>query len=482
MKYFFSLFLLFLSITISSTPQAKYVFLFIGDGMGANQILMTEMYRAESQNKKGRIPLVFTGFPFTGFVTTYSESNSITDSSAASTAIATGTKTNNHVVGIDAKGNALTSIAAELHQQGWPIGIATTVPIHHATPAGFFAHSTDRNAHYSIGSQLASSEYDFFAGSAFLQPDTELEADNINLYDLCKKNGYTFACSYQDYLAKRDDADKLILLDARSGLDKHARGKRAIPFAIDQDTANLTMKQIAIAAIDFLSKNDRFFLMMEGGSIDYACHDNDAATVCLEIEAFNDAIQVAYDFYLEHPDETLIIVTADHETGGLGLGTNNCNYQLNLDILNHQKISVKNLTDSIFALQEQYGSKLQFEHLKGLLSRTTGLYSSILLDEKEDKELVTAFYRLKKHEQKSTKTLYSDLTEISTLAIGMIDQRAHIGWTTHSHTAAAVPIYTIGAGGFRFIGTYENTRISTLIRRATSERKSDAPNTHDEQQ
>ena len=326
-------------LTISSYGELKYVFYMIGDGMGSNQVLAAEMYQAELQGRIGRVPLTMTSFPYFGMATTYSASNGITDSSAAGTALATGHKTNNGCLGVDKDSVPVISIAEEWHKEGWPVGIMTSVAIDHATPGAFYAHVDKRSKYYKIGTQLATTGYEFFGGAGFHKPEKKKDPAAPNLYDLCEQNGYTFAHGYADAQNKLG-ADKLILVQAEDGIDK-SKGSESLPYAIDRKEGDLTLPQIVETAISYLAPKGKFFMMIEGGKIDYAGHGDDAATNIQEVLDFDKAVQLAYLFYLAHPDETLIVVTADHETGGMALGTDG-KYFLNLKALEDQKASIYN--------------------------------------------------------------------------------------------------------------------------------------------
>ena len=131
--------------------------------------------------------------------------------------------------------------------------------------------------------------------------------------------------------------------------------RTSIPYAIDRQKNDLTLQDITRAAIHFLSQKDTdgFFLMVEGGKIDWACHSNDAATAFKEVIDMDNAIKVAYEFYEQHPDETLIIITADHETGGIVLGTGK--YELRTDLLKYQKQSAGAFSKMIAAQHQKEG-------------------------------------------------------------------------------------------------------------------------------
>ena len=185
--------------SLSASAEIKYIFYFIGDGMGTNQVLSAEMYRSAIQGEPlGRVQTLMTTFPYSGHASTYSKSNGITDSAAAGTCLATGSKTNNGILGLDADGNRLTTIAEDLKAQGWGIGIMTTVAIDHATPAAFYAHVKERNEYYKIGKQLCASGFDFFGGAGFHHPQGKHDNKSTNLYRLAEQNGYTIVRSFDE--------------------------------------------------------------------------------------------------------------------------------------------------------------------------------------------------------------------------------------------------------------------------------------------
>ena len=455
-----------LCAVVLSYAQAKYVFYFIGDGMGTNQVLSTEMYLAALQGTIGRKQLCMTQFPYSGHAATFSASNGITDSSAAGTCLATGAKTNNGVLGLSPQGDTLRTIAEQLKAEGWGVGIMTSVAIDHATPGAFYAHVPNRDMYYEIGTQLAASGFDFFGGAAFHKPNAEkrsvLPASN-NLYDLCEQQGYTFAHGYLDAQNKMQ-ADKLILVQSTDGIDRD-KPSYNIPYAIDRGEDDLTLEQIVRTAIPFLAQRyERFFMMVEGGMIDYACHGNDAITAMGEAIAFDQAIQVAYEFYKAHPDETLIVISADHETGGLALG--NSDYTLNLSVLQHQKCSAWVLSDLISALFKN-NAKPKWADVQQVLTDNLGFYADVMLSQEEDEMLRAAYKKATTHTSKSRKTMYKDINEIGYTAIRILNQKAKIGWTTGAHSAHAVPIFAIGAGAEQFTGWHDNTEIAPAILRAT---------------
>lgn len=454
-----------LVVAIMTMAQAKYVFMFIGDGMGPHQVLSTEMYLAELEGKIGRKPLLMTTFPYSGQAATFSASSGITDSAASGTCLATGQKTNNGVIGLAHDSTPVYSVASQLKEQGWGVGIMTTVTIDHATPSAHYAHTPSRNDYYIIGTQLTESNFDFFGGSGFSRPQDKNNPSAPNLYDLAEQKGYTLAGGYADAMAKIESEKLLVVPEER--LVNRSRNAGALPYAIDRGDKDLNLSQLVELAIKHLSTYDHFFMMAEGGKIDYASHANDGATVLREVKDFDDAIKVAYRFYEQHPDETLIVVTADHETGGMALG--NSDYVLNLKVLANQQCSLDKLSDQLSELQKSEGKDLQWEQVKHLISKNTGLYNQVEMTTEEDAQLQEAFARMKSH-QDVVKTLYKDLNALASKALNILNKKSRLGWTSGGHTASAVPIFAIGVGAERFTGWHDNSEIAPLIYQATQSR------------
>ena len=454
-----------LVVAIMTMAQAKYVFMFIGDGMGPHQVLSTEMYLAELEGKIGRKQLLMTTFPYSGQAATFSSSSGITDSAASGTCLATGKKTNNGVIGLAHDSTPVYSVASQLKEQGWGIGIMTTVTIDHATPSAHYAHTPSRNDYYIIGTQLTESNFDFFGGSGFSSPQDKKNPSAPNLYDLAEQKGYTLAGGYADAKTKIGSEKLLVVPEER--LQDRSRHAGALPYAIDRGDKDLKLSQLVELAIAQLSTYDRFFMMAEGGKIDYASHANDGATVLHEVIDFDQAIHVAYRFYEQHPDETLIVVTADHETGGMALG--NSDYVLNLKVLANQQCSLDKLSDQLSDLHKSEGKNLQWEQVKQLIAANTGLYTLVEMTKEEDANLQDAFASMMRH-QDVVKTLYKDLNALAAKALAILNKKSRLGWTSGGHTASAVPIFAIGVGSERFTGWHDNSEIAPLIYQATQSR------------
>ena len=306
--------------------KAKYIFLFIGDGMGASHVAVTESYLSYKEGKLGGEHLLMTQFPYYGMATTYSANKNITCSSAAGTAIACGVKTNNGTLGVDKDSVSVESVAAVLKEEGYKIGLLTTVPINHATPAAFYAHSVKRTDYYAISSEIPASGFDFFAGTGFLQFNGK-DNDKESTEDFLERNGYTVSYGIEEFRKESVGKDKVVFCQAKN------RGKSAGYYVSDGlentgvkseepgvELTDATMAEMLELALEYLGDEEPFFIMGEGGIIDWASHENRTMSTVENVLDFDAAIKVAYEFYKQHPKETLIIVTADHETGGLTLG------------------------------------------------------------------------------------------------------------------------------------------------------------------
>ncbi|MCD7900916.1 MAG: alkaline phosphatase [Bacteroides sp.] len=464
-KIFHLLLLVLVAATVSAQGKAKYVFYFIGDGMGVNQVNGTEMYLAEYQDSRiGVKPLTFTQFPVINMASTFSVTNSITDSAAAGTALATGEKTYNSAIGVGDEKQRLTSVAEMAKRSGVKVGVTTSVSVDHATPAAFYAHQNNRSMYYEIALDLPKANFDFYAGAGFLKPTTTYEKQEaLSVYPIIEAAGYTIARGHDDFKSKASSADKMVLIQ------KEDANPRALPYAIDREEGDLTLTQITESAISFLTKgnNKGFFLMVEGGKIDWSCHDNDAATTFNEVIDLNEAVNVAYDFYKKHPKETLIVITADHETGGMSLGRKG-GYDMNLKALQYQKQSLEVLSDRIKELRKAKDQKVTWEEIKTLLSETMGFWKELPINWEHEKMLRDC-YELsfsKKANLEMEKRLYSESEPLAAKAKEAMNEIACVGWTTGSHSAGYVPIYAIGAGSELFNGKMDNIDIPKRIAKA----------------
>lgn len=441
--------------------QAKYVFYFIGDGMGVNQVNGTEMYLAEKEGRIGIKPLLFATFPVAGVATTFSATNSITDSAAAGTALSTGVKTYNSAICMDGDKNVLQTVAEKAKKAGKKVGVTTSVSVDHATPASFYAHQPSRSMYYEIALDLPKADFDFYAGSGFLKPTTTADKQEApSIFPIIEEAGYTIARGLEEYKAKEVDAKKMVLIQ------KEGAEPSCLPYAIDRREGDLTLAEITESAVSFLTKgsNKGFFLMVEGGKIDWACHSNDPATAFEEVVDMDNAVKVAYEFYKKHPKETLIVITADHETGGLGLGTSK--YELHLKSLTNQKESQDMLSRSITDLRKMR-KIINWEEVKSLLGEKMGFWKELPLTWEQEKMLRDAYEEsFVKKNVVFEESLYAKTEPLAAAARKVMSQIAMVGWTSPNHTAGYVPVYAIGAGSNLFAGKMDNTDIPKRIAKA----------------
>jgi alkaline phosphatase len=369
--------------------------------------------------------------------------------------LATGHKTYNGAIGVSADTIPVQSIAVDAKRRGYKVGITSSCSLDDATPSVFYSHQKSREYGYEIASDLLSSEFDFFAGSPFSNLTKRMDgSDAPNLLPLMKGKGYNIVYGYKEYLAKAKDSEKVILLSNET---------EPVPVRIDRKEGDISLKQITQSAIQTLSKNNKngFFLMVEAGDIDRGGHANDAGTCFREVIDLNEAVNVAMEFYNKHSDETLIVVTADHETGGIVIGDG----YTNLQVLQYQKASKKTLSMMLAELRNN-NKQVTWEQVKQLLSDNLGFWSKIKLKERQEKHIHDAYVRtFIDGDQSKDITLYQKDEKVSSAAIKVLNEIAAVGWTTGSHSAGYVPVFAIGQGAEEFVGKYDNTQIPAKIRK-----------------
>ncbi|MBS3807756.1 MAG: alkaline phosphatase [Bacteroidales bacterium] len=277
------------------SDQPKNIILMIGDGMGVSQI-----YAGMTVSEQ---PLVFEQFKNIGFTKTFSANDYITDSGASGTALATGRKTNNGHISMSPTGDTLTTILELAEENGLSTGLISTSSILHATPASFIAHSKDRHDYAGLARDFMKTEVDVFIGGGYGQFGNR--KDNLNLVSQLKEKDYQVL---RDMTAIQSVSEgKLAGFTAEGHNPKYSEGRGDM-------LPNAT--QTALNILD--NNSEGFFLMVEASQIDWGGHDNDTEYLVNELLDFNRAVEKALDFARKHPN-TLVIVTADHETGGMGL-------------------------------------------------------------------------------------------------------------------------------------------------------------------
>jgi alkaline phosphatase len=457
------IFLLSIVFTLSAFGQSKtpkYVFLFIGDGMGLNQVYTTELYFGADAQRKGGQPLLLSSFPVNSLMTTYSANSYITCSSAAVTAMSAGHKTNNGVLG---KSPTLDtnylSLGERVKQAGYKVGILSSVSIDHATPAGFYAHQNSRNMYYEISMELPNAGIDYFGGGGFEYPKGR-KNDQANSYDHAVENGYRYVSSITEFNKLKNGDTKILAVNPKL----YPKGE--FFWEIDQVEGSLSLADFTQKGIEVLENDKGFFMMVEGGKIDWACHSNDLASMFYEVKAFDEAVAKAYEFYQKHPDETLIIVTADHETGSLFQGYTNT---LKPELLQNQKISLQEFSRKLEDFKKEK-PKASFDDVMKLITADFGLgdsKKSLAMNHADSSYLMEAYvYEFVQNKTADPDADYLKKELVKPLvdrAVELLNHKAGFGWGTDDHSASPVPVRVIGAGAELFGKNFDNTDLPKKI-------------------
>jgi len=305
MKNVFLFLLAFLTLACTaSDPQdsepkkpVNIIFL-IGDGMGLSAV-STGFYFGDQ-------PSVFKRFQEIGLQQTTSAIQKVTDSAASGTAMATGKKTYNGAIGVDTTKASVQNFTELISPMGWSTGVVATSTISHATPASFYAHVEQRGMEEEIIVQLLDSEIDFFAGGG--RDKFNARRDSVDLMPLAAGKGFSIDTTGLPAPGTLSADQKYGFLPEAGSMPSMINGRGDF------------LPQATILAISHLSQNQQgFFLMVEGSQIDWAGHANDSEYLVGEMLDFEKVIAAALDF-AEKDGNTLVVVTADHETGGLALG------------------------------------------------------------------------------------------------------------------------------------------------------------------
>ncbi|EXJ15766.1 alkaline phosphatase [Imhoffiella purpurea] len=473
----------------NAASSAKYVFFFLGDGMASAQIQATEAYLTTRNggsatkaidllNADNRLNM--TQLPVLGMQTTYDAGALMTDSASAGTAFATGIKTKSGVIGMDETlTTSYKSIAQIAHEHGRNIGIISSVSLDHATPASYYASVTSRGYMNQVATQLAESGYDFFGGGGLVAPTGAARSGDTanNVWDLLTANGYTVLNDRASILDLKGAGAPEMVVAINETLD----GSSAMPYSIDRPETNLSLAEMTEVAIEYLyEKNNRgFFLMVEGGKIDWACHANDAVAAIGDVLDFDQAIAKALTFYEAHPKDTLIVVTGDHETGGMTIGHATTAYTAYYDKLFGQENSFE-----YFAANQWEAHKAKYEEgydwtqednlasnseMVGLLESAFGLVWNDLNDYQKQK-LEDAYDMSMTDENDNSKAentlLYGSYEPIIVTITHILNEVASIGWTSYSHTGVPVPVFAQGGQADLFAGFYDNTDIAKNLSKA----------------
>lgn len=441
-----------MALAASGADLPKYIFYFIGDGMGMQPLMTAQAYNRDIlRNEK---PLLMFEFPVASWAMTYSASSPITDSAAAGTALATGHKTKNKMLGMNPDTLEVVSIARELKDLGYGVGIITSVYADDATPGACYAHVDARSRYYDIDVYAAKSGYEFIGGAG-LKGLTDKDGNPTDIPVIMQQNGVQIVRGLDGI--RQINSEKVVLLSEES-FPVHNIG-----YTIDSIPGALTLPIITEACLSHLEKYtpERFFMMVEGGNIDHALHGNDAGTAIIEILNFNDALKIAYDFYLQHPDETLILVTADHDTGGMS------HVKDGLGVYRYVKTSKEEFSDYCKGILR---SRMVYTwaDMKRYLAENFGLFDHIKVSREKEEELEERFNETFEHRNsEDQETLYASFNAFAVDVFDIINNAAGTLFTTTGHSGNPVPVFAVGVGSDKFKGVNNNIDLPEIIREIT---------------
>ena len=480
MKKLFALILALAMLTCAATAMAedaapatpKYVFMFIGDGMGNPQVTATQYYLGALENPDSTIPvpaqLSFTDFENVGLMTTYDASSFCPDSASTATSMASGQKTLSGVINYNIDLTESFKIITEYAKEaGKKVGVISSVSLDHATPAAYYAKSESRGEYYDIALQgVSGTTLDFLGGGSYLTPDGD--GTQANLFDVAEENGFTVANTLEDIRALNSESGRVLAItpDIADSSSMQYEIDRVRMEAEGADSLSLAeMVQAGISVLD--NDEEGFFLMTEGGKIDWSCHANDAMTSIMDTIALSDAVQVAIDFAAEHPEETLIIVTADHETGGMTIGFATTAYDTHFNYLQNQTISFTQF-DAVIGEMRENGATFEdaLAEIEKYYGLTTEEGQDLTLTETEIASLTAAFElsMLPSEERvigEQEALLYGGYEPLSMAVSHIINNKAGLSFTSYAHTGLQIPVYAMGVGAENFAGLYDNTDIFT---------------------
>ena len=484
------------ALTPETQPKkAKYVFYFIGDGMGVNVVQIAKDYlRVQDKNAK----LNLEAFPVMGAALTYCADKFVTDSSASGTALASGYKTNYGVAGITPEMEAVDSVAVFAKKRGMKVGIVSTVTCLEATPGAFFAHQGWRGRYYPSIFDLVDSEFDYFAGGDIWDKhgkDVKLtnwqDATNIlargvvsctvnaegkpeivwrNSEEIIQENGYKYVTTQEEFENLKPGCGKVYV--------SHPDRGWCFPLRVDKNEAPFLGDYVK-KGIELLDNDKGFFMMVEGSMIDLGSHSNDGPYMLGEFFDFDNAIGVALDFYRQHPDETLIVVTADHETGALTLG----HVGHHPEFAKYAKCTfgsfrhkVKEYKSKLAECRENHSNELSgnFDEILPLLEEWYGVSKKgdkVSFHKDEWEKLQKAFEDEinPEYDKKSDYAKYnykgSENPFVYTFQ-KLFNNRCGIEYHTGGHSSAPSPIFAIGVDSAPLGGLIENTAIPVAIAKA----------------
>jgi len=406
----------------SETKTPKNIIMVVGDGMGPAYTAAFRYFKDNPQTK--HIEKTIFDDILVGRASTYPApiSGVVTDSAASGTALASGHKSYNGAIGVDVVHKPLESVLEYAKSIGKSTGLVVTSQINHATPASYAAHVKSRKMYDAIADQYFDNKInnqhtvDVMLGGGVKY----FKRDDRDLTQEFQAAGYQYLDNYSQL--KEINNDQVLGLFAESGL----------PWALDDDENRL--KNMTVAAIDRLDNNDNgFFMLIEGSQVDWGGHANDIAAAMKELDDLAITVEWLTTYVKNNPD-TLVVITADHSTGGFTIGANG-------DYAWHPEF-IRQLTASPESI-----AKTQIAN--GFSVDTINQQLGFKLNTKEVAALTLAHSEGAKNLNKAIKTV--------------IDARTNTGWTTGGHTAVDVPVFAFGAQSHMFKGQIDNTDIAKNI-------------------
>lgn len=475
-------------ITAPATGKGapKYVFVFIGDGMSYPQIQSAAYYTGKDAAgivdvvKKSENPsdspemkaLSFYQFPIAGSASTYDATSFAPDSASTATSIFTGYKTHSSSINVDiTKKIKYRTIAEQLRdQKKYKIGVISTVNLNHATPAATYAHQASRKSNYPIGQELVSSNFEYFAGGALMDPQDK-NKDKTSIYDLAKNAGYKVCFDQKSAAALKNGDKALVIAETLADSD-------SMSYDNDRKEGEWALRDYVRKGIEVLDNKTGFFMMVEGGKVDWACHANDARSSIADTLALSEAVEEAISFYNKHPKETLILVTADHETGGLTIGYAGTDYNLFFRTLDSQKISYAKFDSDYVSAYKKNGTSFEavmkdVEKLFGLKmpgADGSNKNGGLVLTDYELSRIKTAYEKTIKNDKNRSQMeydIYGTYEPLTITITHILNAKSGLGWTSNSHTGLPVPVFALSAGQEEFKGFYDNTEIYKKLAKLT---------------
>jgi len=413
--------------SVASKPQPiKNIIMVVSDGMGP---AYTTAYRYYNDNPNTEVieETVFDRH-LVGIASTYPAkvSGYVTDSAAAATALSTGVKSYNGAIGVDVNKKPVQTVLEYAKLAGKKTGVVVTSQINHATPASYLAHNESRKNYDAIANSYIDEgiKADVYLGGGW----DYFIRDDRNLINEFKTAGFQYVDSYDQLDNLKANTPVIGLFD-----------KVGLPWALDDKSPN-RLSIMTKAAIQQLENDQGYFMLVEASQVDWAGHGNDIASVMAEMNDLAITMEYLEQYVQTHPD-TLVVLTADHSTGGLTIGANG-KYEWNPEFIRTMTESATSIANKLVATDI---SKSLVEEL---------LHFAVTDEDIEKLQQA-------KIKQQNATSKYNPPVDNAVKTI--IDQRTNTGWTTGGHTAVDVQVFAMGANADRFKGKIDNTDIAKKI-------------------